>query len=327
MHKKRKVNRLSYYAKILFVISLTFFIYGLVLEIRSDRKLSDPVNDVEVYSEEESTVTISTSDGSEVVPGNIIVNPDDGGNQTANHANDPIDNSSSSISTPEEINNNLRVEIQNTYGVSVKYGEETNGYIVGGFATNPIQDTNVIYNQLIHLKNALSLYPQGLFNEIKKGGIPLSVYLVSSYSNENITGITDSSYTYAIISIASSHPFEESFYHESYHYIERYLFKRGANFNTWDTINPASFSYGVIDQRLSYTYALDATAPFVNDYAQTAATEDRASTFEYMMAGNKASCLNRGTIVHTKANQMALTMDAVLTTVSPNVVEYWERYL
>ena len=149
----------------------------------------------------------------------------------------------------------------------------------------------------------------------------------SSYSNSSITGVTDSSYTYAVISIAASHPFEESFYHESYHYIERYLFKRGFNFNTWDSINPDGFTYGVVDQRLSYTYGFDANSPFVNDYAQTAATEDRASTFEYMMASSKASCLNRGTIVHTKANQMALAIDTIMNTVSPNVTEYWERYL
>ena len=157
--------------------------------------------------------------------------------------------------------------------------------------------------------------------------IPLSVYLIGSYSNNNITGVTDSSYNYAVISISAAHPFNESFFHESYHYIERFLFKRGANFNTWNSINPNGFTYGVIDQRLSYTYGFNANSPFVNDYAQSSAEEDRASTFEYMMASSKASCLNNGTIVHEKAMQMALTMDVVLNTVSPNVTEYWERYL
>ncbi len=330
MHKKRRKNRLSYYAKILFVISLTLLLYGFLLDLRDSKKIFDPVDDVEIYSEDESTVTITTSDGSEVIPGNVITNEGDnnGNSNTGKKNTTPRSNQEDTHPiTIEDTNDSLRMEIQNNYGVIVRYGEETLEYEVGGFTTIPIEDSNIIQDQLNHLKSTLDLYPRGLFTEIKNGGIPLTVYLIQSYSNQNITGVTDSSYTYAVISIAAEHPFEESFYHESYHYIERYLFKRGASFNTWDSINPVGFTYGVVDQRLSYTYGLDANSPFVNDYAQTAATEDRASTFEYMMANSKASCLNKGTIVHTKANQMALTIDAVLNTVSPNVTEYWERYL
>ena len=384
MHKKKKEKRLTYYAKISVVVSLTLLLYGLVLDVNNDKRLFDSDGNLQVNEGGKNTISITTSDGSEVVPGNIIVNPESGsegdnssggnssgdnssgdnssggnssgGNSSGSGGNSSGGNSSGSggnssgsggnssggnssggnssgggsephVVTQEEINNNLRVEIQNNYGVTVRYGNETGDYTVGGFSTSPIQDANVISDQLNRLKNALSLYPSGMFNEIKNGGIPLSVYLVYSFSNNSITGITDSSYTYAVISIAAVHSFEESFYHESYHYIERYLFKRGANFNTWNSLNPPGFNYGVINQKLSYTYENDPNASFVNDYAQTAATEDRASTFEYMMSGSRASCMNRGTVIYTKASQMALTMDAVLNTVKPNVVEYWERYL
>lgn len=346
MHKKRKEKRLTYYAKISIIVALTLLLYGLVLDVNNEKRLFDSIDDVRVYGDGNSTISITTSDGSEVVPGNVIIsggNNDKENSSSSSNNSSPSNNSSSPsnnksgensnrdsephIVTPEEINNNLRKEIQNDYGVIVKYGNETNGYVVGGFSTTPIQNTDMLYDQLNHLKNALSLYPSGFFNEIKNGGIPLSIYLIYSYSNGSITGITDSSYTYAVISIAAAHPFEESFYHESYHYIERYMFKRGANFNTWNSFNPSDFNYGVVDQKLSYTYSQDPTVPFVNDYAQTSGPEDRASTFEYMMSATRASCMNRGTIIHSKANQMALTIDAVLNTVKPNVVEYWERYL
>ena len=354
MHKKRKEKRLTYCAKICVIVSLTLLLYGLVLDVNNEKRLFDNINDKDIYGDG-STISITTLDGSEVVPGNVIVSQEDtGGDNSSNGTSNspsstkkpsgkssnggnsggnvnPGGNSGGSsephIVTPEEATNNLRVEIQNTYGVNIKYGNETSNYSVGGFSINSIQDLGMINDQLNRLKNALSLYPSGMFNKIKNGGIPLSIYLVYSYSNNSITGITDSSYTYAIISIAAAHPFEESFYHESYHYIERYLFKRGANFNTWNSLNPSGFNYGVINQHLSYTYANDPNASFVNDYAQTAAAEDRASTFEYMMSGSRASCMNRGTTIHAKANQMALTMDAVLNTVKPNAVEYWERYL
>lgn len=365
MHNRKKITRLSDYAKILAVVSLTFLVYGFFLDYHERHSVLDPVDDVLKANSDDSTISITTSDGSEVVPGNTVegsndsnintsnadtnipnnTNNDKGnstnnGNKSGSNSPRPAESTTNNrndtppttpvpevVVTQDDINNNLRNEIQNSFGVSVRYGNEIAGYTVGDFSIIAITDPNVVYSQLVQLKNTLSLYPSDLFTEIKNGGIPLSIYLVNNFSNNNITGVTDSSYTYAIISISAAHPFGESFYHESYHYIERYLFKRGFNFNSWDSINPSGFTYGVVDQRLSYTYGFDANSPFVNDYAQTAATEDRASTFEYMMASSKASCLNQGTIVHTKATQMALAIETILNSVKPNVREYWERHL
>ena len=89
MHKKKKVNKVSYYAKILIVASLTFLLYGLVLDITNDRRLFDPIDDVEQINEEGSTITITTSDGSEVVPGNIVVNTE---GEKGGVSNVPFDN-------------------------------------------------------------------------------------------------------------------------------------------------------------------------------------------------------------------------------------------
>ena len=152
--------------------------------------------------------------------------------------------------------------------------------------------------------------------------------LIKKYSDGTVTGITDSSYTDAVISISADYAFEDSFYHESYHYIERYLLKKGANYNSWDSLNPSNFAgWGTIDGSLSYSNTFLPTSPFVNNYAQTEAVEDRASTFEYMMAPSKASCLNKGNVVWKKATLLADTIDLVLSSVSPDVTEYWEGYL
>ena len=68
-------------------------------------------------------------------------------------------------------------------------------------------------------------------------------------------------------------------------------------------------------------------AYFVNDYAQVSADEDRASTFEYMMHSNKASCLNSGQPIWRKASVMSSSIDSVMNSVSPHTQEYWERHL
>ena len=142
-----------------------------------------------------------------------------------------------------------------------------------------------------------------------------------------MTGVTDSSYENAVISIAAIYPFAESFYHESYHYIERYMFKVGARFSSWGALNPEGFSYGSIYNKYSYVNTFLDTAPFVNNYSQTSDAEDRASTFEYMMASSKASCLNNGTTVWQKATYISRTIEASLDSVRPDTLEYWERYL
>lgn len=362
-NKKRRRSKVSYYVNILLVSAVTFIVYGLILNFTSDNSLFG--NPLDKIKNEESTVNITTEDGSEVIPGNtttgnggslggnssnVIGNGGSLGGQVTEGINtNPTPssgNSGGSTYTPpaqtqqpqqqvqptyptlEETNNTFRQTIQNTYSVTVKYGAETEGYTVGGITTTPIYDANTINSALNSLNNALAKYPQGFFAEIKKGGIPLTVILIHSYANNSITGVTDSNYSFAHISIAISHPFEESFFHESYHYIERYIFKKGGNFSAWDSLNPTGFVYNQnISNANSYANTFSNSAPFVNTYAQTAATEDRASTFEYMMASSKAGCLNTNMPVWKKASMISGMIDAVFTTVTPSTVEYWERHL
>ena len=315
MHRKKA----NYYAKILIAVSITFILYGCFLEFGSINKVFDPVKEViPIDNQEESIVSITPVDGSEVVTDSTT------SSQVDNNIPQPSVDLTTLIS---EKNDSLRKEIEKQFQVKVYYGEETANYTVAGIDTTEITDETVIYNQLMRLKNTLSLYPNGLFLEIKNGGIPLSIYLINSYSENSITGITDSNYNYAKISIAAIYPFEESFYHESYHYIERYIFREGASFNSWDALNPEGFSYGSIYNSYSYANTFLAESPFVNNYAQSSGAEDRASTFEYMMAASKASCLNNGNTVWQKATYMARTLEASLDSVSPDVVEYWERFL
>jgi len=229
--------------------------------------------------------------------------------------------------TVDQTNNNLRNQIQGTYGVTVLYGMETSSYTVGGLSTSPITNPNTISDSLNQLNYALSQYPNGMFREIKNGGIPLTIVLINNYSDVNVTGVTDSSYTNAVISIAVSHPFYESFYHESYHYIERYMMKRGVYYDSWDTLNPPGFTWNVVDNGLSYSSTYSENSYFVNSYAQTSAEEDRASTFEYMMSSSKASCLNYGKPIWKKATTMSRYMEIALNCANSSNRERWEQWL
>ena len=307
-------------AKVLMIISITLLVYGIILNISTIFGLVDSPQrgKINVEETEKNTVSITPSDGNEVVSDN-------------SHSSDIDDsNSNNRVVTDSNIdkeNLKLRSEIEKEFSIKVKYGNETQGYAVGGVTTSPITDSNIAKKTLNDLYDTLSLYPKGMFKEIKDGGIPLTIILVNNYSESGITGVTDSSYEYANISIAAVYDFAESFYHESYHYIERYMFKKKANFNSWDSLNPNDFVWSTIDGSLSYSNTFKEDAYFVNNYAQTSAEEDRASTFEYMMANTKASCLNRNNNVWYKATYMALTIESVFDTVSPDSIEYWERFI
>jgi hypothetical protein len=225
--------------------------------------------------------------------------------------------------------NDLRVSIQNTYGISVKYGSETDGYTASNITAVSLGDSDSETLALNDLKNALELYPNGLFQEIRNGGISLSVYLVKGYNQDNVTGLTEYNKRKgaAIISIALDYPFNDSFFHESYHFMEDYIELKGGAYTTWNNLNPSTFTYGTTDLTLSYANTGSADSYFVNSYAETNEDEDRASTFEYMMADSKASCLNTNEHVWLKAKYMCEQIDYFLNTVSPSVTEYWERFV
>lgn len=307
-------------AKVLLVISITLLIYGVVINLTTKNSLINP-QDVEVINQENNTVSITPSDGTEVVSDDNNV----GGNGKSSSLN-RISNEDNGNSI-EKKNDILRRQIEREFSISIKYGKETEGYKVGGVSTEPITDPNLINSKLNDLYDTLSLYPVGIFKEIKDGGIPLTIILINNYSETGITGVTDSSYEYANISLAVIYDIAESFYHESYHYMERYMFKKKVSFNSWDSLNPDGFVWNTIDGSLSYSNTFKEDSSFVNNYAQTSGAEDRASTFEYMMANTKASCLNKNNPVWYKATYIAMTIESAFNSVSSDSTEYWERFI
>lgn len=307
--------------KLLIVFSVFLVLLGITLMFSGDEKILHPIYDVTIISKADNeTVSITAVAADE----EII---DDTATKVEKDIN-PSDNAQSSFKpSVEDVSLLLRNKIEKTYGVTVKYASETNGYSVGGMSTTPISNPVVSQNALINLNAALSLYPQGFFQEIKSKGYPLTFYLIERYSTDNVTGVTDSSNKNVVISVATDYDFIDTFHHEVYHYIERYILNSGGKFTSWNSLNPAGFKYGVIDSAYSYSRDFSQDAFFVNSYAMTDQYEDRASTFEYMMKTNKASCLNYGKTIWLKARTMSEQIDYFFNTVTPTVTEYWERHI
>ena len=311
---KRKVSLII--AIILIFISFFCFSYGLYYTCKGNKNLPPIINiitDALVEKEKDDlNVTIKDSNIDSATPNNnqeVIISPE------------------VNIADVNIVNNNLRNIIQEKYGIGIKYGEELINYSVGDLSTIVVTDGVVINKALSKLNYDLSLYPNGFFKEFKKQGLSLSVYLIKRYSMDNVTGITDSTGKNVVISIATDYSFSESLHHEIYHYIENYIYLNGGSYATWNQLNPNNFNYGNANYQFAYTKTNNPNSYFVNMYAMESEFEDRASTFEYMMAVDKISCLNYGNTIYLKANYMSNQIDLFFDTVTSNTLEYWERHL
>lgn len=329
-------------ARIMILLSIIIIFVGFYFDQKNNIKLIDPKKDTYIVSNSKDSISITTNDGTQITPDSTKdeKNQDAQGEknqdtQKDNNKTIPNTNSGSSGNTQVEqqpsvqldANQILRNNIQSKYGITVKYGNETSGYSVGGLNTIVLTDTNYISQILTSLSSSLSSYPTNFFAEIKNAGYPLTLYLIKRYSTNNVTGVTDSTNNNVVISLATDYDFTESLHHEIYHYIEKYLYIKGARYTTWNNLNPQGFSYGNQNSSLSYNITNSSDAYFVNNYAQTAADEDRASTFEYMTSSYKSSCLEQGKPIWLKAKYMCEQIEAVFSSVSPNTIEFWERYV
>lgn len=327
-------------AKVFIAFSFVLVFVGIGLDL-DNKTLMNPVTGTHTIGNSNNDINITTTDAT--IPSDSSGGENSNSQTNGSTGSSNVGGNGNSATTPstgeryqsttesqsgiDATNNDLRNSIQNRYGITVRYGAETNGYTVGGLSSIMLSDANRINELLNSLNYNLSLYPSGFFQETKQGDYSLTIYLLKRYSQENVTGITDSTTKNVVISLATDYSFVESLHHELYHYIEKYMFYRGANYTTWNSLNPVGFNYGKTNTAISYVNTQDPYASFVNIYAQTDEYEDRASTFEYMMSTSEASCLVTGTTIWKKAKYMCEQIDAVFQSVSPSVTEYWERYI
>lgn len=349
-------------ARVMIFCSVILIASGVYLNLQETKPIIDPVSDV--TTPDNDSVIITTNDGmpptatndndsdktgnsdnatavpndstssDTPVPNNTTTSGNTGstGNTSGTNTNSTPSPSPAPDSEPEPapvVDQNVifRKSIEDTYGVKVFYGNETSGYSVGGMSTTVIPDSS-ISSALTQLNDALATYPVGFFQEFLNKNINVNVYLIKNYSANNVTGVTDTSFKRINISIAMDFPFNESFHHEVLHAIEYYIERSGGKFTSWNSFNPADFSYGSENKDYSYSVTGEASSYFVNNYAQVSQSEDRASTFEYMTASKRYSCFDsHGYPIWKKSDYLSRMIDTYFNTVTPEVIDYWERYV
>ena len=234
----------------------------------------------------------------------------------------------------------LRAEqLHAKYGIPIFFGEETPTEFADftGTATTNYDEISI---ELDHLEYALSQYPEGFLLQMRTGHEKgIMIYFLEdllAYQNGEIKDtyaafVTDQFDRISmVVDILSAD--EYTYYHEFSHIIDKYL-ERDAEKRpdalyseaAWASLNPDYFTYA--DTYEGYEDIGYDTYWFIDAYATTKPTEDRARVLEFAMTPYMEHRFEEGTGLYRKLEYYAACIrDAFDTTGWPEVT-LWEQYL
>ena len=201
--------------------------------------------------------------------------------------------------------------IEDAFGVTIYYGDDADHDFVD-YNTVPEYDESKIRRGLDALKDSLELFPEDFFRDMLGDGMRnINIYFCSELTPQGENSIeTAAAFTYmlhgnaiVVMNTGENNSIFGSFCHEFMHVIDNRLSAAGyMDENVWSGFNPDGFEYfnsykdangGDLelapDARFTsgdndYTRTGDADYVwFVDAYATTYPTEDRARLFEYAM--------------------------------------------
>ena len=233
--------------------------------------------------------------------------------------------------TQAEKNDEYRKQLQNKYSVKIAYKNELGNYTINGYGSDKLNDDNKINNCLGEIDKTLKNYPNGFFKEMKDYGMPLTIYLVNSISDD-VSGLTDAKDKSDIkIMIAPASLFENTLNHEIMHYIDSYIKVKGYPIDintTMKDVNPVGFTYGDTSNEYVYYFTSVDNAYFLSAYGKTNYLEDRAVLFSDMMTRTFAKdYYDDGTPINKKAKLISSQIKEHFKTLSNTERYYWDRFL
>ena len=261
-------------------------------------------------------------------------------NQNTNN-NTNIDNNENTVlpeekppvveKTQAEKNDEYRKQLQNKYSVKIAYKDELGNYTINGYGSDKLNDDNKINNCLGEINKTLKNYPNGFFKEMKDYGMPLTIYLVNSISDD-VSGLTDAKDKSDIkIMIAPASLFENTLNHEIMHYIDSYIKVKGYSIDiniTMKDVNPIGFTYGDTSNEYVYYFTSIDNAYFLSAYGKTNYLEDRAVIFSDLMTRTFAKdYYDDGTPINKKAKLISSQIKEHFNTLSNTGRYYWDRFL
>ena len=193
-------------------------------------------------------------------------------------------------------------ELSSRYGLEIRIADQC-GTSFPDFETYQSSDSALITAALDGLQAALSNYPEGFFRQLSYGHIEkVQIQLVGGLTATNGFGgdlnyaaftEPDNNVYRMVVDINSRMP--DTFYHEFSHIIDSRLawdaaHRQDALFSEdeWRSLQPEGFAYSETYDTLPGGIQPEWYSYFIDDYAMTNATEDRARILEYAMGDSAA---------------------------------------
>ena len=203
-------------------------------------------------------------------------------------------------------NAQIASQIYQRWGISVIYTEPQLHQVASDYSTVPVTDPLKLQNALLQLKEALSAYPDGFFEDLCYGSYTrLELYLCGKFKPLTASGISNAealSNTRGTVLVIGfdvgrmDGEYPRVLAHELLHIMERRIDQIDVDaLAEWITLTPDGhdayyYSYydekgqQVSDRSHTYSYENDPTkAYFVDAYSKSFPTEDRARIFEKLV--------------------------------------------
>ena len=230
-------------------------------------------------------------------------------------------------------------ELEQKYGVTILVGDQCDTQF-DEFSATLVSDWDRVITALDTLDQALSVYPNGFFRQLRFGYVQgIQIHLISDLqahgsgrTGGGYNAFTQEQYDHYLMVMDIDESMVQTYYHEFSHIIDTYLQwcadnKEGVLYDNeyWCSLNPSWFTGYTYDysQRLTLR---DMTS-FIDSYATISPTEDRARVMEYAMIDNCEWTYRNSPVLQKKLDYYSRCIRDAFDTTGWKPVELWEQYL
>ena len=218
------------------------------------------------------------------------------------------------------------------YGIDLRVWEDAVSVRPWDYQFEPETLAPVLNRELRLLEQRLARYPAEVLEQSKRHFTGLTICLVRKIAGtadagslSSATGIQFFDGTEAYVIITTGEHSEQALYHELYHVMETHILTESTALDTWDSLNPAAFVYGVEPEDADI-YLQGQTRAFVDRYSMAARKEDRARILENAMLPENREVF-QSEYMQRKLNAMCTAIrDAYSMKQHPEILP-WEQYL
>ena len=230
-------------------------------------------------------------------------------------------------------------QISEKYGVNILVSDECETEFYD-FTASLAEDHDQIMVALDVLDNALSVYPEGFFHQLRYDSVQcIEIHLIQDLMpvdteqyGASYVAFTQNDWDTYLMVVDINCASEATYYHEFSHIIDSYLAfeamgRENALFSeeAWAAMNPSWFAGYTNDY--SWEWEPEDDTSFVDSYSTISSTEDRARVLEYAMMDYGEYTFEDADILMNKLDYYCRCIrDAFDTTHWPDQV-IWEQYL